>query len=216
MNKQIKNISLLDILPDSLLQDEQVQACIKALDIQLQAVTADVIEVIHLPRLDELPEEVIDLLAWQFHVDFYEPLGMDLETKRNLVRESIAWHRIKGTPAAVEKVCRAAFKSVEVAENWEYGGEPYHFRVQMIGDALPDGKALEDLHRAINSAKNVRSQLDGIEFYREAEFHKYWGSALSMHKDIELGQAAINTPEVAAGKYHGGFVDIHRELEVSL
>ena len=131
MSKELQHTSLLDILPQNLLRDEQIKAAAQALDAELQKITAATKEALLLPRLDELPEAVIDLLAWQWHVDFYEP-NMSLKTKRQLVRESIAWHRLKGTKAAVEKMVQAVFRGGVVTEWFEYGGEPYHFRVDIL------------------------------------------------------------------------------------
>lgn len=161
MIKGLKSVSLLDILPSNLLEDPQVSAAAKALDAELQAVTKATAEILHLPRLDELPETVVDLLAWQWHVDFYEPLDMSIETKRRLIRESIAWHKIKGTPAAVEKVLSAAFANAHVEEWYEYGGEPGHFRVT-IEDVITDPEKQANIRAAIYSAKNERSWLDAL------------------------------------------------------
>lgn len=131
MIKDLTSISLLDILPSNLLEDPQVSAAARALDAELQAVTRATAETLHLPCLDELPETVVDLLAWQWHVDFYEPLGLDIATKRRLVKESIAWHRTKGTPAAVEKMLKAVWGSAHIEEWFEYGGSPGCFRVDI-------------------------------------------------------------------------------------
>ncbi len=163
MVKDVGTVSLLDILPDSILADKQISAAAQALDWELQRVTAATAEVLHLPRLDVLPEKVVDILAWQFHVDFYEPVGMDLETKRNLVKESIAWHRIKGTPAAVDKLVSTVFGDSWTKEWFEYGGKPYHFRV-VTENVTTDKAQLKLMYDAINTAKNVRSILDNIEF----------------------------------------------------
>lgn len=163
MIKDIQALSLLDILPDNILRDAQVYAAAKALDSELQNVTAATVECLHLPRLDVLPEKVIDLLAWQWHVDFYEPLGMDIATKRKLIRESIAWHRMKGTPAAVEKIVSAAFDTSTVKEWYEYGGEPYFFKV-ITEDVTTDRTELARMKHAIETVKNTRSWLEKIEF----------------------------------------------------
>lgn len=160
MVKDIQNISLLDILPSSILADEKVAAAAKALDKELQAVTAATQEILHLPRLDILPEKVIDLLAWQWHVDFYEPIDMDIETKRALIKESIAWHRHKGTPWAVEQVVTAAVADATIHEWFEYGGEPGMFRIETGG--FKDENTFKDLIQAIHVAKNTRSHLDRI------------------------------------------------------
>lgn len=163
MSKDLQSISLLDILPPNLLADEQINAAAQALDDELQKITAATKEALLLPRLDELPEEVINLLAWQWHVDFYEPVGMDIETKRRLIKNSIAWHRIKGTPAAVEEVVSAIFDTSHVQEWFEYGGKPYHFKV-VTEDVTTDEDVLERMRRAIHAAKNARSWLETVEF----------------------------------------------------
>ena len=163
MSKDLQSVSLLDILPPNLLADKQIHAAARALDDELQKITAATRNTLLLPRLDELPEEVIDLLAWQWHVDFYEPVGMDIETKRRLIKNSIAWHRIKGTPAAVEEVVSAVFDTSHVQEWFEYGGKPYHFKV-VTEDVTTDKDVLERMRRAIHAAKNARSWLETVEF----------------------------------------------------
>mgnify|MGYP000870491714 FL=1 len=163
MSKDLQSVSLLDILPPNLLADKQIYAAAQALDDELQKITAATRNALLLPRLDELSEEVIDLLAWQWHVDFYEPIGMDIETKRRLIKNSIAWHRIKGTPAAVEQVVSAVFDTSHVQEWFEYGGKPYHFKV-ITEDVTTDPNVLARMRRAINAAKNTRSWLETIEF----------------------------------------------------
>ena len=56
MIRELKTLSLVDILPDNLLADEQIYATAKALDKELQLVAEDCKQVMHLSRIDELPE----------------------------------------------------------------------------------------------------------------------------------------------------------------
>lgn len=174
MLRNIQTISLLDILPDSILADEKIKAIAVALDTELQKVTAETQQVLHLPRLDVLPEKVIDLLAWQFHVDFYEPVSMDIDTKRKLVKESIAWHRIKGTPAAVEMMLSSTFgRSAKVSEWYEYDGEPYHFKVSVKTKKFPTMESLGLAKQGVLAAKNTRSVLDSIKTIVEMDTGDY-------------------------------------------
>ena len=69
--KSTKEFSLLDILPQNISADKKMYAAAQALDLELQRLSAEAKLVLHLPRLAELPHEVLDTLAWQFHVDFY-------------------------------------------------------------------------------------------------------------------------------------------------
>ena len=174
MLRNIQTVSLLDILPDSILADEKIKAIAAALDTELQKVTAETQQVLHLPRLDVLPEKVIDLLAWQFHVDFYEPVGMNIKTKRKLVKESIAWHRIKGTPAAVEMMLSSTFgRSAKVSEWYEYDGEPYHFKVSVKTKKFPTMESLGLAKQGVLAAKNTRSVLDSIKTIVEMDTGDY-------------------------------------------
>ena len=163
MAKSIESISLLDVLPPNLAEDDTIKNAAIAIDGELQKTTDQAKNCIHLSRIDELQETVLDLLAWQWHVDFYEPITMDLETKRKLIKQSIAWHRMKGTPAAVEAVVSAAFDTSTVQEWWEYGGKPYFFKV-VTEDVTTEKDVLDRMKRAIESVKNARSWLEEIEF----------------------------------------------------
>lgn len=159
----LEKISLLQLLPSNLAKIDDIRQAASALDAELQKVTKNIKHCLLYPRLEELSEAEIDLLAWQFHVDFYEPIGMDIETKRKLVKESIAWHRIKGTPAAVAQLVSAVFGPSWTKEWFEYGGKPYHFRV-VTENVTTDKAQLKLMYDAIYAAKNVRSVLDNIEF----------------------------------------------------
>ena len=75
MSKDLQSVSLIDILPPNLLADKQIYAAARALDDELQKITAVTRNALLLPRLDELSEEVIDLLAWRWHVDFMSLSG---------------------------------------------------------------------------------------------------------------------------------------------
>ena len=213
MSKDLQSASLLDILPPNLLADKKINAAARALDDELQKITAATRNVLLLPRLDELSEEVIDLLAWQWHVDFYEP-SMSIETKRQLVRESIAWHRIKGTKAAVEKMTQTVFKGGVVTEWFEYGGEPYHFRIDVLNAPNMTEENRGRLLAVVNASKNTRSWLDELRFRREAQNDMYYASTPSIHTTYEIRPAEITDATADARRYVGAAVSTHTVYEV--
>ena len=211
--RTIGSLSLLDILPENLLADKQVYAAAKSLDDELQRVTASCVEVLHLPRLDELPEAVIDLLAWQWHVDFYEP-DADIKVKRQLVRESIAWHRIKGTKSAVEGMIRTIFQGGIITEWFDYGGEPYHFRVDLLSAPKMTPENTERLLYVVNASKNVRSVLDELTYQRDIQDVIHYGAAPSLHMTYEIRPAEIADTQAEAQHYLGGASSMHTCYEV--
>lgn len=201
----ITQVTLLDLVPPSIRSDPQVQAAAAAIDKELQAVTAAIPTVVLYARIDELPEDVLDVLAWQLHVDFYEPIGFSIDKKRAMIKQSIAWHRHKGTPWAVEQVVSAAFARAEVREWFNYGGKPFRFKVRTI-DSLPDDEAYQRLIRAIFTAKNTRSWLDeetsGIEVQREIRMPVLYGSA-ARFGSIQTIAPRIVIPAISVATQYG-------------
>ena len=131
MAKELEVISLQDIIPVSIAEDKNIQAIRLAIDSQLQEVSQNIREAFIVSRIHELPENVIDLLAWQWHVDFYEP-ELPIETKRALVLDSIRWHRKKGTKAAIVSALEK-LGFVPTIKEWyepELQTEPHTFSVR--------------------------------------------------------------------------------------
>lgn len=209
----IKDIKLLELLPSSIKDDPHVIAAAAALDRELQAVSNDIKENIIIARIGELSEDVIDVLAWQWHLDFYDE-ALSLDIKRQLVKNSLENHRIKGTPAAVESVVTSAFKSAKVVENWEYGGSPYHFKVEMILEGMPDIAVLDSLVRSIDAVKNVRSWIDEISFRRDLIGQVYFAGAVSIFRQISIYPPSVKLPKFENVQHLGSAQFIYREVQV--
>lgn len=209
MSKELLHTSLLDILPQNLLRDEQIKAAAQALDAELQKITEATKEALLLPRLGKLPEAVIDLLAWQWHVDFYEPT-LGIGAKRRLVRESIAMHRIKGTKAAVELALRMTRHTGDVIEWFEYGGKPYCFRVSGIRADSVHLDGLRSLLRLIYAMKNERSWLENIDFVRPVRIGMYYGVLSSSGKQYRIGPLQAKDAVIQGGMHYGATVCLSR------
>lgn len=207
-----KDVELKRIVPQSIGSDENVKAICDAIDVKLRELSMAATSVLILPRLNELPEEIVDELAWQYHVDFYD-YSASIEKKRSLVRQAIAWHKRKGTPAAVEEVCSAAFKTAKVFENWEYGGEPYHFQVRLIEEGIPNQTVIDNLVRAVNDTKNTRSWLDGLSFYREILGTIYLGAIVCPHKTVHIYPLKFKMNDLQNYQYYGGVNYWSRKVE---
>lgn len=212
MSKDLCNVNWLDLIPPSIVNDPQVQAISAAVTPQLQEVSQSIRECIILARLDELQEEVVDLLAWQYHVDFYDS-DLSIHQKRNLVRTSIDAHRHKGTPYAVELVVKAILDDAIVQEWFEYGGEPYFFRVikingQITADMYPR------LKKAVDTVKNTRSWLEGVSFSRSVNSKLYLGVAQSVHTKVEIHPVTFRMPDINSKKCFGGTTYIHNKINL--
>lgn len=185
-------LKLADLLPDSIKGDKDIMAIAEALDVEMQAITKSIMEVIMLPRIDEMTEDVVDHLAGQLHVDYYEPLGLNLDKKRALVKNSLSWHRRKGTKSVIEEIIKILFATdFDISEWYEYGGDPYYFRIK-IRDMSMSAERLNDLIRAVYELKNVRSWLEGVRFERELENHIHIGQ-VGRHRTRFVIDGTANT-----------------------
>lgn len=117
-------------------------------------------------RIDELSSDLIDALAIQLHVDFYDE-KLPLATRRELVKNSTRWHLRKGTAGVVEEMVQTVFETGVVKEWPEYGGNPYYFRVEVLTAPQITPENLKLITYVIETVKNVRSWLEGLGFLRE-------------------------------------------------
>jgi len=157
----LSNVSILNLMPPNLSADPNIKMIAVAFDETLQNTIQKIPGINIIPNLvlNKIVEEMLlDLLAWQFHVDFYDP-GLPFEIKRGLVLKSLDWHTRKGTPSTVEEIVTDIFSEAKIEEWFEYGGFPYRFRIT-VGDYLPDEATTKKIVKAINTTKNTRSCLD--------------------------------------------------------
>lgn len=182
----IYNISLLDILPDSLKQDPDIVAIAKALTPEFQSLSRETKLCLIYVMIDYFSSDIVDLLAFETHVDFYDP-SLPLEVKRLLVKNSIPRHRRKGTPAAVEELITTVFGDGHVEEWFEYGGEPYYFKVVTNNREVTTEQALM-FTRALNSVKNTRSWLEKVELSQVEETNLYFAGVIHMGDKITVRQ----------------------------
>ena len=64
-------------------------------------------------RIDELPEWLLDILARDFAVDWYDR-SYTLEEKRKTIKDSFYVHRHRGTKAAVERAISAIYPNPKI------------------------------------------------------------------------------------------------------
>ena len=170
MNKHgLTKENLVVTLPPALRTDPSVVALAEALSELLAARPAEIERLRIYPAIDTLEEPLLDILARDFKVDWWDP-EYSLEEKRRTLKDSWRVHRLLGTRAAVETAISAIYPRTTVLEWWEYGGEPYHFRldINITNDHIDSDKQRRVLER-LNFYKNLRSHNDGVTYFVEAD-----------------------------------------------
>ena len=117
-------------------------------------------------RIDELPEWLLDILARDFAVDWYDR-SYTLEEKRKTIKDSFYVHRHRGTKAAVERAISAIYPNPKVLEWFEYGGDPYHFKLRITVDfaAINEAKHQQVLQKIICYLAVLNLAFAGIPFF---------------------------------------------------
>ena len=198
-------------LPQSL-DKENVQEVAKVVDDTLLSFDKTIAEVLIYPAIDMLGSELINTLAIQMHCDFYDDT-LPLAVRRNLVKNSIAWHRIKGTPAAVEQMIQTVYQTGVVEEWFDYGGEPFFFKVN-LGDSQITTQKIKNLIKMINASKNVRSWLEVLRFSKSIDITRYLGCFADVHKKYEIIPGIVQGGDISSSIFIGGHNDIHHSADV--
>lgn len=110
--------------------------------------------------IDELGEDELDALAWELNILWYDK-SANLETKRDIVKNSDKVYRSLGTKWAVENVIQSYFGDGYIREWFEYEGAPGYFRVYSTNPTLNSERLTEFLN-ILEKVKRHSSKLEGI------------------------------------------------------
>lgn len=201
--------AMLSILPVVLAEDPEMSQLASV----IAGAIADRIPEIDLariyPRIDELPEALCDILAYDFKVDWWE-YDAPLDVKRKTLRELWFVHRHKGTKGAVERAVSVSYPGTHLEEWFEYDGKPYYFRIEVPVKLESFTQAEEDKVRwLVDYFKNLRSVLESIAFlYEEMPTEVTPSSAMGR------GLMITELPEIAADYTADGVLWIRAAMPV--
>ena len=156
-NNNVYEIDFTRALPSHLRSDENMLALGRAIATELQENIKLARVAIIYPRIDELDENTLDILANDLHIDWYDD-SYPIEAKRSMIKNSVKVHKRLGTKYAVVTALGSIFPSSEVEEWFEYGGTHHRFRIIL------------DLTNA-KAPANVREILQATEFYKRLTAH---------------------------------------------
>ena len=201
---------LKEILPISLQKSKEIQALTQSFDTVLSEIFQKIPNTLIYSRIDELNEEVLDLLAWQFHIEGWE-LANSIEEKRNLVKKAIELHKYKGTKYALKKVLEALNLQGNIQEWFEYNGEPYKFKVDInLAYKSINTETVEKLRRLINEYKNERSWLDSLNIYLTSNLNQYQTTAVLSGHTTTIYPYTVKDIQITQQQYHAvGYQSVH-------
>lgn len=202
--------NLMAALPEALRQDPSVFALAESVAGLLAGRPEEIDRLRIYPAIDALPENLLDILAYDFKVDWWDP-EYSLEEKRRTLKTSWKVHKTLGTKAAVELALSAVYPGTEVEEWFEYGGEPHHFRVFIRGEETAIGPGrLDEFKKAIVRVKRLSSWLDSIitstamepaVVYMATDFHETYSKTVLPDLEPDFpGSSFVLAPFMGQGR----------------
>ena len=156
----IFNPNMAKLLPKFMKADETDVALSHAMDVLL-AKPANKSKILRKwDQIDNMNDAQLDEMAWEFNIDWWDS-SFSLETKRSVIRTCYRVHEKRGTKWAVEELITSAFGMGKVTEWFEYGGQPYWFKIQTSATLTKDGMLY--FLNMIDKVKNARSHVEMIE-----------------------------------------------------
>lgn len=117
--------------------------------------------------IDRADEAVLDILAVQFRVDWYDT-SYPIETKRRIIKTALEVRRYCGTEWAVRKALASIYPNVKISEWYDYGGRPGYWRMNV--DITDDGVIYytpEEIEKRLGYARRCTAHLEHIIYIVE-------------------------------------------------
>lgn len=196
MSRGLDQTPLIELVPDSIKGDGQVQAATGAVQPHLDDITSQIPIIELYENIDTLPEPILRMLAWENRV--YGPewlLARTLSERRALVKDSFVLNKRRGTRWAIEWIFELLRMKAVIAEWWEPGenGDPATFRIAIL-DVSGRGILKEELallDQLIYIYKPLTRHNTGINMVAEVEGTGYVHGAISFVTKLAIQPARI-------------------------
>jgi phage tail P2-like protein len=201
----VDSFSFNDLLPHSIKDDPKFKAASQCLDNLFSGFNKRVKELLIYSRIDELDEQTLDDLAWQWNIDYDDGYRFieNIQEKRDIVKSALQLHKYRGTRWSIDKISDILNMPIEITEWWQsdnvVGLEPYEFDAFVNANQRGISEQFYlDAVKLINSLKNARSHLRKIQ------------SMIAIRSNFYLGSACV------AGNIWSVFPEFLRELDADM
>lgn len=217
MTKLLAESSVLDILPSSV-KDSDIIAAAISVDTQFSKTIENVSKINIYSYMSVLEDDILDHLLYQHHITNYEgkALAVTKQEKVNLIINSSAMHKIKGTRAAIENVLVLLNMRGSVSEWFEYEGDPYYFKVDLnVENRGFDERQYFLLDQLIRVYKNCRSWLEAINIFMTVQGHSYRGCVTQLGTAITINPYSSGEIITEASQYGTGYTIMGAHISTS-
>lgn len=163
MGMKIDKTDMIRLMPAWMGDDEADRSLASSMDQLFSAIGKRVKTPRVWDQLEQMTDEELDETAWELGIDWYNS-SWDRIQKIATIKVAGTVIKKRGTKWAVEQLVQAAFGYGKISEWFEYGGEPFYFKI--VTSALLTQDGMKTFLGMIGKVKNVRSHLEKIEILR--------------------------------------------------
>lgn len=203
MNKNLQDTTLRELLPASIAIDKNVVDIADSLALPLGDITVSIPLIELYTRIDELPEDILAMLAWENKMTGAEWIIADtIEARRELVNNSFLLNVKAGSLWAVKRIFELLQFTVKITEWFQEGAIPGTFRISVL-DGADHGVSFQEfalMDELLASYKPLTRHLTGINV--EANPHYAPGHLLAcvrLNGIVESRPATVIEPIPAPG-----------------
>ena len=163
---KVRDVTISDLLPYTMKTPKNI-ALSKAFGEMTRYLYDTLQSVVFWADINSASDMLLNSMAAEIDCPFYEN-GMSIEQKRELIAVSDIYNSRTGTTSAVDKLIAAAFKNGNIQEWYEYGGNPYCFKINM--DSSSSKSEMNDFNyffSMLRKIKNARSKLEVINISKD-------------------------------------------------
>lgn len=188
----LREASLLSFLPDSIVSDEDVIALSLAIDPEIRAVSAAIVEAVIWPNIDNLPLAVLDVLGNDTRLDELQIWdSATVDGKRGLLKNIFAIRKASGTRFAVRRIFDLLSVKGHLVEWFEENAlhDTYRIRLTVIGDpgiTAPQILQIPELLERFSRASQQLSEL-AVEVDSPGDLDIYPVSIAGLEWEIQFG-----------------------------
>lgn len=168
----------LDLLPSLFKEKEDVVAISYAFKMAVASLLRSQTYTYLFADINDMPEELLDLMALEMKAPYYDE-DLEIEVKRELVKNAMLWRSQAGTKKSVEDLIRTLFGVGEVIEWYDFEGGPgTPGEFDIITSAPLTPELFSKFTQIIDQVKNESSHLRRIQTAREIDGNLYLGTGV--------------------------------------
>lgn len=194
---------ITQVMPANQKNLPEVQAISYAVNKATQRIMDKVSQSMVYAGIDQLPEQLLDVLAIELQSLYYEP-DLSIEVKRGIIKNTLYLYSQAGTPAAVEELVKIVFGKGSVVEWFDFNEPPY---TPGTFDIVTNAQMTEEMATyfvsIIQRAKNVRSHIRRVLIDRDITMDERVAVGVHTQRENAIFNHRNDTSEVSEREFVG-------------